>query len=180
LLLHLDGNERVAAVGPQLIDSAGLAIFPATHFPPARNDANGATIPGTPLPSVNTAVSTVEWLPATCLMLKRAALEDIGGFEEGFLLQFEEIDWCKRAREAEWQVHHLGSVNVVILDESAENPGDGESAGDLPYDGQFSDSRRAYVRQHHSGAATFAVDAVKGAKKIVRSAKAAIGLGNER
>jgi N-acetylglucosaminyl-diphospho-decaprenol L-rhamnosyltransferase len=182
MLLHLDNNERVAAVGPQLIDSAGLTISPATHSPAIHNDTSGVAAPGPRAASPNAAVSTVQWLPATCLMLNRAAVEGVGGFEEGFLLQFEEIDWCKRAREAQWEIHHLRNVQVVILDAPTDVPSagdDGASLGELPYDGQFSDSRRAYVRRHHSGAAAFALDAVNGAKKMVRSAKAAIGLGDE-
>jgi len=183
MILHIDNNERIAAVGPQLIDTKGLAIIPATHFPPSRIDGEGPIVPGAPHSISTAAMRAVDWLPATCLMLNRDALEELGGFEEGFLLQFEEIDWCRRAREAAWHIHHLQSVNVLLLDETDALPnavgGDGGVAGELPYDGQFSASRRNYVRMHHGAAAALAVDAVKGAQKLVRSAKAAIGLGSE-
>ncbi len=180
MVLHIDSNERVAAVGPQLIDTRGLAIEPATHIPCERPDANGAHAPGAPLGNPTATLRAVEWLPATCLMLNRTAVDEIGAFEGGFLSQFEEIDWCRRAREAAWHVHHLNSVSVVLLEDTRPPAGDGEAAGELPYDGQFSDSRRAYVRQYHGSATALAVDAVKGgAQKLVRSAKAAIGLSSE-
>jgi N-acetylglucosaminyl-diphospho-decaprenol L-rhamnosyltransferase len=180
LVLHLDTNTRVAAVGPQLVDGRGLAIIPATHFPPLRQDTpegdGQENAPLNVMSTGSTAMRSVEWLPATCMMINREALEELGGFREGFLLQFEEIDWCKRAREGGWQVHHLQTVTVVLHDEATQQTGDGDNAGELPYDGQFSDSRRAYVRAHNR---TPAILAVKGAQILVRSAKAVMRLGSE-
>jgi len=180
MVLHLDTNERVAAVGPQLIDSQGSAIVPAASGAPERGEPNGAAIPGGPPQGVTTSMRAVEWLPATCLMLNRSALEEIGGLEEVFLQQFEEIDWCRRAREALWNIHHLDSVSVVLLDDHSQLNGDGDAAGEAPYDGQFSGSRRAYLRQHPGSAAAVAVGAVKNSThKLVQSAKVAIGLASE-
>lgn len=58
-----------------------------------------------------------DWLSASCLLARRAALEAVGGFDESFFLYEEDVDLCLRIRQAGWRivftpaaevVHHLG------------------------------------------------------------------------
>jgi GT2 family glycosyltransferase len=57
------------------------------------------------------------WVSASCLLGRRQALEAVGGFDEGFFLYEEDVDLCRRVRQAGWDVlftpaaevvHHLG------------------------------------------------------------------------
>jgi hypothetical protein len=57
------------------------------------------------------------WVSASCLLARREALAAVGGFDEGFFLYEEDVDLCRRARQAGWAVlftpaaeavHHLG------------------------------------------------------------------------
>jgi hypothetical protein len=57
------------------------------------------------------------WVSGSCLVVRRAALEAVGGFDERFFLYEEDADLCRRLREAGWRVvftpaaevkHHLG------------------------------------------------------------------------
>jgi N-acetylglucosaminyl-diphospho-decaprenol L-rhamnosyltransferase len=57
------------------------------------------------------------WVSGSCLVARRAALEEVGGFDEGFFLYEEDADLCRRLREAGWGIvftpeaevrHHLG------------------------------------------------------------------------
>lgn len=55
-----------------------------------------------------------------CYLVRRAALADIGPQDERFVLDWEGLDWSRRAREVGWQVWfcpeavvtHLGGVSV--------------------------------------------------------------------
>ena len=44
-----------------------------------------------------------DWMLGGFLMLRRAMLEELGGFDEGFRLYGEDIDLCYRAAKAGWE-----------------------------------------------------------------------------
>jgi GT2 family glycosyltransferase len=46
----------------------------------------------------------VEWTQGSCMLVRREALVDVGPFDEAFFLFSEETDWCRRARDAGWEV----------------------------------------------------------------------------
>jgi N-acetylglucosaminyl-diphospho-decaprenol L-rhamnosyltransferase len=54
----------------------------------------------------------VDFLQGSALMVRREALEKVGGLDEGFFMYFEEADWCYRIREGGGEVHYapVGSV----------------------------------------------------------------------
>jgi N-acetylglucosaminyl-diphospho-decaprenol L-rhamnosyltransferase len=45
--------------------------------------------------------------PLGALMcIRRAAIDQVGGFDEGFFMYAEEVDWCLRFKRAGWEVWH--------------------------------------------------------------------------
>jgi N-acetylglucosaminyl-diphospho-decaprenol L-rhamnosyltransferase len=52
--------------------------------------------------------------PLGALMcVRRAAIDQVGGFDEGFFMYAEEVDWCLRFKRAGWDVWHCpGAVGV--------------------------------------------------------------------
>ncbi len=60
---------------------------------------------------------------SACLMLKRAVVREIGGLDEAFNpVQYEDIDWCYRARSKGWRILYEPSV-TMLHDESATTAG---------------------------------------------------------
>lgn len=60
---------------------------------------------------------SVDWTTGACMLVRRAAIDQVGGMDEDFFLYYEDVDWCRRMRTAGWQVlveptslcvHHLG------------------------------------------------------------------------
>ncbi len=47
------------------------------------------------------------------MMLRSAAVREVGFFDEAFFLYFEEYDWCYRARRAGWEVRSLPGVEII-------------------------------------------------------------------
>jgi GT2 family glycosyltransferase len=114
LRAELEGDERIGIVGPKL-------IYP---FPPFLIQfAGGAVTPtgwvqfrgrGEPreAPQFN-APRDVQCLISACWMMPRRLVTQLGPLDEQFNpLQFEDIDYCYRARHAGCRVRYLPSVEM--------------------------------------------------------------------
>jgi N-acetylglucosaminyl-diphospho-decaprenol L-rhamnosyltransferase len=115
--------------------SAAL-VSPALRYPDGRHQAAAFRFPGLaqvaldlfPVPRLtdtplNGRVHSREPSPidhplGACMLIRRAAWQDVGPLDEGYFMYLEEIDWCRRARARGWQiwqqpaavaVHHGGS-----------------------------------------------------------------------
>lgn len=98
-LLRPDGTPEV---GVHPFPSLGLAALEASgarHWLPARllerlllSEAPPATPRG------------VDWSVGAALLLRRAAVELVGGFDDRYFMYVEDLDWCWRARAAGWHV----------------------------------------------------------------------------
>jgi GT2 family glycosyltransferase len=78
------------------------------------------------------------------LLVRRAALEDVGGFDEDFFFYAEESDLIARLRRKGWRVLYDPAADVLHVG--------GASGGDALF-GQLHASLRRYVRKHHGAAA---------------------------
>ena len=58
-------------------------------------------------------VRTVDWLQGACLMLRREAMEQIGGMDERFFLYFEDVDLARRMTEAGHGVFYVPDACLV-------------------------------------------------------------------
>ncbi len=54
-----------------------------------------------------------DWIAGAGMFLRREALEQVGLFDERFVFGFEDVDWCFRAKEKNWQVWFTPSASIV-------------------------------------------------------------------
>ena len=59
------------------------------------------------------APTRVDWLLGSCLLIKREALRQVGGFDEDFFMYYEDIDLCYRIAQAGWAVEYHPDVEWV-------------------------------------------------------------------
>lgn len=52
------------------------------------------------------------WLSGSCLLLRRAAFDEVGGFDPGYFMYFEDLDLCRRLADAGWQSVYVPSAVV--------------------------------------------------------------------
>ena len=64
--------------------------------------------------------SEVDWAIGACLMLRRVAVDQIGGFDDRFFLYCEDTDLCLRMRAAAWSVLY-DPMAVVIHEHRRES-----------------------------------------------------------
>jgi N-acetylglucosaminyl-diphospho-decaprenol L-rhamnosyltransferase len=73
-------------------------------------------------PADHESVYEAEWLGGACLLVRRAALDAVGGFDESFFLFSEEVDWCYRFRQAGWKVLFYPGTEVVHVIGASYDP----------------------------------------------------------
>lgn len=62
-----------------------------------------------PLPS---GPIEVEAISGACMLVKRAAVDDVGLWDEGYFLHCEDLDWCMRFRQKGWQILFVPDVRI--------------------------------------------------------------------
>ena len=59
------------------------------------------------------SVREVDWLYGAALLVRRAAADAVGLFDESFFMFSEETDWCYRFRAAGWKILFFPGAEVV-------------------------------------------------------------------
>jgi teichuronic acid biosynthesis glycosyltransferase TuaH len=106
LLAALERNPQAAAVGPRLLNPDGTLQRSAWPFPRPGRLLLEALLLHRPLARLGLLEDfrtwdhdeerAVDFLIGACLLVRREALAEVGGFDEGFWLYGEEADLCAR------------------------------------------------------------------------------------
>ena len=68
--------------------------------------------------SDDNAVNEVDWLVGAALFVRYEAVQQVGNLDEDtFFMYSEEIDWCKRFRNAGWQIFYTPEAEVIHYDD---------------------------------------------------------------
>ena len=108
-------HPRAAAVAPRLERPDGELEHSTHRFPsvslavaaalgPAvigRRRARDLLLEG---PWGHDEACEVDWAVGAALLLRRDALDELGGFDERYFMYVEDLEWCWRARRAGWAV----------------------------------------------------------------------------
>jgi N-acetylglucosaminyl-diphospho-decaprenol L-rhamnosyltransferase len=60
-------------------------------------------------------IAQPEWTSFACVLIKDDVLRQIELLDEGYFMYFEDIEFCHRARQAEWTIAHNPAAHVVHL-----------------------------------------------------------------
>lgn len=55
----------------------------------------------------------IDWMAGACYMMRRAAIDHVGLFDEAFYFGFEDVDWCYRAKLGGWSICYLPDAEIV-------------------------------------------------------------------
>lgn len=115
MVAYLDRHPRVAVLGPALVYPDGRKQGSAWRFPSPFVSILGLltlNLLGV-RQSHGSRPRAVGWVTGAALVLRRAALDDAGFFDEDFFLYTEEVDLQVRLHRAGWEVHYFPEVTVV-------------------------------------------------------------------
>jgi N-acetylglucosaminyl-diphospho-decaprenol L-rhamnosyltransferase len=105
-------HDGVAAVGPQLVSSAG-AVDPRDHGELRGFRARVAQAAGHSHYRRRDEPADVAWVSGAACLIARRWFDEVGGFDPGFFLYKEEEDLFLRIRRAGGRVVYLPTVRVA-------------------------------------------------------------------
>ncbi len=114
---------RAGALGPAIRTPDG-ALYPSARAVPSLGRGIGHALLGWWWPANPWTASyrrergaPVEgptgWLSGSCLLLRRSAFEDVGGFDPAYFMYFEDLDLCERLAAAGWSSVYVPSAVVT-------------------------------------------------------------------
>jgi len=124
MVAFADANPDVGIVGPQLLNPDGsvqssrrrfptllIAFFESTWLQPyaPRRVLERYYI----LDQPDDVVLDVDWVKGAAMMARWEAIQQVGPMDEDFFMYSEELDWCRRFREAGWRVVYLPAAQIV-------------------------------------------------------------------
>lgn len=127
LVAFLDAHPRVGVAGARLFYPDGRPQESAWHFPtlwmtwfdlfPPRGPLLGRLY-ASPLNGRYREERGAEPFPidhplGAAMLLRRAALEQVGLLDESYWMYVEEVDWCYRCRQAGWAIWQVPQAEVV-------------------------------------------------------------------
>lgn len=119
LVAFLEATPTAGAAGGRLLNPDGSFQAGVNHFPSLHEEFFIATRLGewlwTGYPSHDGAnqVTPTEWLGSACLLLRRAALDQIGLLDEEYFIYGDEADVQYRLKRAGWAVYYLPTVYTI-------------------------------------------------------------------
>lgn len=95
------------------------------------------------------SVRECDWVPGCYYLIRRDVIDQVGLFDPRYFLYYEEVDHCKRVKEAGWKVVYYPHTSVVHLGgESAKSAGEITASGRQLSALQI-ESELLYFRKHH-------------------------------
>lgn len=124
LLQFMETHPACGIAGSRLEERDGTVQCSAFRFPSALGEfENGAQtgpisrvlhkfVVAPPAPETN---HQVDWVSGASLMVRREVFSEVGLLDDGFFMYYEEVDFCKRVRNAGWECWYIPESRVVHL-----------------------------------------------------------------
>ncbi|MGY4643098.1 glycosyltransferase family 2 protein [Cellulomonas sp. URHB0016] len=117
-------EPRAAALGPALLNVDGT-VYPSARALPSLTQGAGHALlvrlwPGNPWTRAYRAnhehtggQRAAGWLSGACLLLRSEAFAEVGGFDEGYFMFFEDVDLGDRLGRAGWTNLYVPAARVT-------------------------------------------------------------------
>ncbi|MDX6672410.1 MAG: hypothetical protein QOI91_2773 [Solirubrobacteraceae bacterium] len=151
LVAHLESHPCAGAAAPRLHDpdggpQASARVVPSLGMLLARQTPLGRTRWGRRhaerylrLPSPEEGgFARPEWALGAALAVRREDFDALGGWDEGFFMYFEDVDFCTRLRSRGREVHYLPDVEMTHDHRRASDRSHGSARASI--------ARRAHIR----------------------------------
>ena len=111
-------NPRIGMAGVQILNPDGTIQAESGDFPTFWQDVRvsiGLDQLGAGQRRAPSASWPVDWVHGACMFVRREAFEQVGGMDQRFFMYSEEVDWCRRFWEHDWQVWYVPEATATHL-----------------------------------------------------------------
>ena len=107
-------DQRVGVVGPVVRDPKGMVEDSARRFP-TTGVVLRKLLGGRPAPDYPADRGPVEadWIAGMFMLFRSETFRALGGFDEGYFLYYEDVDLCRRLRNAGKSVIYNPAAEVI-------------------------------------------------------------------
>ncbi len=125
LIRFMEDHPKAAAGGPKVLNYDGSLQSKGYHFPSILS----AVLVLLRVPKFFSEkqlfkyfpgyywdqedVRQVDWVSGSCMLLRKEAVESIGGLSEDFFMYHEDEEWCFRARKKGYEVWYVPVAEVI-------------------------------------------------------------------
>lgn len=157
LLAALDAHPRAAAAGAQLLSPDGGRSACAWRLPGLLAAVAGVLFlhRWVTVQSRGRRTREVGWAQSSALAVRREAAEQVGYLDPDFFVYSDEVDFCKRLRDAGWSTLFVPSAEAVHHDQLTN-----DLARERRRLVEFHRNRDLYLRKHHGTAVRLTVRAL--------------------
>jgi GT2 family glycosyltransferase len=125
LVATLDRTPKAGAVAPRILDSDGTLDYSARRFPRLRSTYAQALFVHRLFPTATWTdevirddasyerPSSPDWVSGACILVRRSLLEELDGLDDAFFMYCEDIDLCRRIRNAGYDVLLEPAAEIV-------------------------------------------------------------------
>jgi GT2 family glycosyltransferase len=121
---ELDARRQCAIVGPRVLDPDGSEQGSARGDPDMLTGLFGRTgrlrklLPSSAVSRRNVVGSSresgiVDWVSGACMLVRRSAFDEVGGFDARYFLYWEDADLCRRLRARGYEIRHVPAATAV-------------------------------------------------------------------
>ncbi len=107
----LSTNPMIAVLGPKIVDEDGITQESCRRFMTPWRFATRVMRrllglwPDQPFDGcANDGVRPVDWVSGACMLVRRAAIDQVGMMDERYFMYVEDMDWCRNFRAHGYEV----------------------------------------------------------------------------
>ncbi len=144
LYSFMEQNKDAGITGAQLLKPDGTRQHSFDNYPTLTTELFNKSLLQRLFPSKYPSKKQpagqpmeVESVIGACMMIRNAAIKEVGKLDEDYFFFLEETDWCYRMRKAGWKVYHVPDARVIHLG--------GQSKKKAPWQSQVEYCRSLYI-----------------------------------
>ncbi len=120
----MESHRKIGMIGPKIFYPDGSLQYSCFRFPTFLQPVYSRTKLGQKGKGKDIAdaflmkdfdhnkTMPVDWIMGSAMFVRKAAIDDVGAFDDRYWMYAEDSDWCRRMWEGGWPVYYVHDVTI--------------------------------------------------------------------